>query len=214
MSISNIVSPLMSYVDRFVLGFAVSAQAIAYYATPQELVLRIGIIPTAIAAVLFPLFTSQAAGGIHDMKGHVRRYSLVILGLLLPFTVLLAVLAHPILRLWISPSFADQASVPLQIMSVAALCSGLAQVPFTMLQGRSRANVTAKLHLVELPIYIALLYVLVVHYGVVGAACAWLIRIAADMVALYILCLRDLRRSARAIETGDMPLDTSIIRTS
>ena len=190
MSVSNIVGPLMSYVDRFLLGFVVSAQAVAYYATPQELVMRIGIIPTAVAAVLFPLFTSESAGSRADLAGHVRRYSLIILLLLLPFTALLAVFAHRLLALWISPAFADQAAMPLQIMSVAALCSGLAQVPFTMLQGRARADLTAKLHLIELPLYIGLLYLLVLEYGVAGAAWAWLIRIAADMIAVYYLCLK------------------------
>lgn len=194
MSISNIVGPLMNYTDRFLLGFVASAQAVAYYATPQEMVLRIGIIPTAVAAVLFPLFTSQSnSAGASVMRANLRRYSLVILALLLPFTVLLALFAHPLLALWISPVFADNATVPLQIMSVAALCSGLAQIPFTMLQGRARADLTAKLHLVELPLYIGLLYILVLHYGPVGAALAWLARIGADMLALYWLCLRNLR---------------------
>lgn len=195
MSISNIISPLMSYVDRFVLGFVVSAQAIAYYATPQELVLRIGIIPTAVAAVLFPLFTSHAVNQKGGMTSHVRQYSFIIFSLLAPLALGLAFFAHPVLASWISREFADQAALPLRIMSLAALCSGLAQVPFTMLQGRSRADVTAKLHLVELPLYMGLLYVLVVAYGVVGAACAWLVRIAVDMIALYVLCIRDLRKS-------------------
>jgi len=198
-SVSNIVSPLMSYVDRFLLGLAVSAPAVAYYATPQELVLRVGIIPTAVAAVLFPMFASQALGA--DGKtvfGYLRRYSLVIFALLLPFALGLAAFAHPLLSLWIGPRFANEAAVPLQIMAVAALCSGLAQVPFTMLQGRGRADLTAKLHLVELPLYLALLYVLVLQGGVVGAAWAWLLRIAIDMLAMYYLCHKALGTASPA----------------
>lgn len=192
MSVSNIVSPLMSYLDRFILGIAVSAQAVAYYATPQELVLRLGIIPTAVVAVLFPLFTSQAAStSTRQLSRHVQRYSLAILGLMLPFTLVLVAFAHLLLARWISPSFADHATAPLQIMAVAALASGLAQVPFTMLQGRTRADLTAKLHLVELPVYVGLLYVLVLRYGPLGAAWAWLLRILIDMAALYYLCFRE-----------------------
>ena len=195
-SVSNIVGPLMSYVDRFLLAMLASAAAVAYYATPQELVLRIGIIPTSVAAVLFPIFAAQAAeSGARSLTGHVRRYSLAILALLLPFTIVLAAFAQPLLAAWISPEFAEQAALPLQIMAVAALCSGLAQVPFTMLQGRGRADLTAKLHLVELPLYLGLLYLLILQYGVVGAAWAWLIRIAADVIAMYYLCFRDLRAS-------------------
>jgi O-antigen/teichoic acid export membrane protein len=191
MSVSNIVSPLMNYVDRFLIGFAISAAAVAYYATPQELVLRIGIIPTAIAAVLFPMFAAQLADGSDgDWATPVRRYSLVILELLLPFTILLILLAGPFLRWWVSPDFAAQSTLVLQIMALSALFSGLAQVPFTLLQGRGRADVTAKLHLAELPIYLCVLYWLVTQYGVTGAAIAWMIRIGGDMAMMYLLCWR------------------------
>lgn len=192
MTVSNVVSPLMSYVDRFILGIAVSAGAVTYYATPQELVLRLGIIPTSVAAVLFPVFTTQSVTTqVEDLRHYVRRYSLVIAGLLLPFTLGLVLFARPLLALWISPEFAEQATLPLQIMAVAALFSGLAQVPFAMLQGRARADLTAKVHLIELPIYIAILYMLVLEMGAVGAAWAWLIRIACDMAIMYYVCFRE-----------------------
>jgi O-antigen/teichoic acid export membrane protein len=188
LSVSNVVSPLMNYVDRFLIAFAISASAVAYYATPQELVMRVGIIPTALASVLFPLFAAHTAGTGVSLFSYIKRYSLVVLAVMLPFTVILVLLAHPLLAAWITPGFADRASLPLQIMAIAALFSGLAQVPYTMLQGRARADLTAKLHLVELPAYLILLYVLLVNFGVVGAAAAWLIRIAVDMTGMYLLC--------------------------
>jgi O-antigen/teichoic acid export membrane protein len=198
-TVSNVVSPLMNYTDRLLLGLAVSAPAVAYYATPQELVLRIGIIPSAIAAVLFPIFASESVRlGAGHSGGRIWKYTFLIFVLLFPLTAALAVLAHPLLAIWISPEFAGEATAPLQIMAVAALCSGLAQVPFTMLQGRARADLTAKLHLIELPLYLGLLWFLILEYGIVGAALAWLIRIGADMVAMYCLCVRDLHASTRA----------------
>lgn len=143
------------------------------------------------------MFTSQAAStSPRELGRHVQRYSLAILGLVLPFTLVLIVFAHPLLARWISPYFADHATAPLQVMAVAALASGLAQVPFTMLQGRARADITGKLHLVELPGYVGLLYVLVLHYGPLGAAWAWLLRILIDMAALYYLCFREFRSRA------------------
>jgi O-antigen/teichoic acid export membrane protein len=194
-SVSNIIAPLMNYADRFALGVMLSATAVAYYATPQELILRIGIIPAAIAAVLFPLF---AAGGTRrdadrDTK-HLRRYSALIFVLLLPMVLFLAVLARPLLSWWISPAFAQNAAPIMQIMSIAALAGGLSQVPFAMLQGQGRADVTAKLHMIEFPIFLALLYVLIVNYGAVGAAWAWLVRIVGDFLALWIMCSRHIAR--------------------
>ena len=58
MTISNIVSPLMGYVDRFVIGFAISAAAVAFYTTPQEMVTKLWIIPGALTGILFPAFAN------------------------------------------------------------------------------------------------------------------------------------------------------------
>jgi O-antigen/teichoic acid export membrane protein len=186
LSVSNIISPLMNYIDRFLIGVTLSASAVAYYATPQELILRIGIIPGAVAAVLFPMFAaSRSNKDPLSQSRQVVRYSIIIGALIAPLTIILLLFAHPILSLWISDAFADNAASILQIFSIAALASGLAQVPFTMLQSKGRADVTAIVHVVECPLYIALLYYMMIEYGPVGAAWAWLIRIAGDMAVLY-----------------------------
>lgn len=200
MTVTNVVSPLMNYTDRFILGIAVSASAVAYYATPQELVLRTGVIPSAVTSALFPVFAAQTISpNPIDLARSMWRYSLVILVVLAPLTTGLIVFADPFLTLWISDEFAAQAGLPLQIMALAALFSGLAQVPFAMLQGRGRADQTAKLHLIQLPLYLALLWYLTVTFGVLGAALAWLVRIGSDMLAMFYLCLRDFRRTAQLL---------------
>lgn len=186
LSVSNIISPLMNYIDRFLIGVTLSASAVAYYATPQELILRIGIIPGAVAAVLFPMFAALSFNNDPlNQSRQVARYSLIIGALMAPLTIILLLFAHPILALWISNAFADNAAIILQIFAIAALASGLAQVPFTMLQSKGRADVTAIVHVVEFPLYIGLLYYMMVEYGPTGAAWAWLIRITADMIVLY-----------------------------
>lgn len=188
LSVSNVVAPLMNYIDRFILAFTISASAVAYYATPQELVMRVGIIPAALVAVLFPLFARQSTDDRASISSHIRRYSLAMLAVMLPLTVALILLARPALTAWISLEFAAQATMPLQIMAVAALFSALAQVPYTMLQGRARADLTAKFHLAQLPIYLLLLYAMIESFGIVGAAIAWLVRIAIDMIGMHLLC--------------------------
>lgn len=191
LSVSNVVSPLMNYIDRFLVGISVSATAVAYYATPQELILRVGFIPGAIAAVLFPTFAVLGTTG--DASGQsslVVRYSLIMGLVMAPLTLLLFFFAHPILAWWISLKFANNASTILQICSVAAFVSGLAQIPYTMLQSKGRADITAVTHVIEFPIYIGLLFILVTISGPVGAAWAWLIRISGDMLAMYWLNAR------------------------
>lgn len=185
LSISSLVSPLMNYIDRFLLAALVSTAAVTYYVTPQELILRVGIIPAAASAVFFPVFATLTHKS--EMAESLRNYTLLIGGVMAPVSVIVAAFAHPILALWINSEFANTAAPVLQILAIAAFFSGIAQVPYTMLQAQVRADLTAKLHLVELPIYVALIFFFVAIFGMVGAAIAWLLRIVFDMFLLYIL---------------------------
>lgn len=188
---SNVAAPLMNYVDRFILGFVVSSAAVAYYVTPQELLLRVGIIPSALATALFPMFARESARKDSDRdRSRVRNYSVFVAVLMLPFSAILFLFAEPILSIWIDPRFAAQAGPILKIMAIAALINGIAQIPYTMLQGMGRADLTGKLHIVELPAYIVLLCLMAYQFGAIGAALAWLVRIVADAAALWILSER------------------------
>lgn len=188
MSVSNVISPLLSYVDRFVVGFTVSTAAVAYYATPQEIILRLGVLPGAVAAALFPFFAARAASGDGSNNADdVKRYSLLMLVATAPVALFLSIWSKPLLAWWIDPAFAETSAQVLSVMAFAFAASAVAQVPFAMLQGRGRADITAKLHLVEFPIYVGLLYVLTSLFGPIGAAWAWSARIAGDMIVLYVL---------------------------
>ena len=53
----------------------------------------------------------------------------------------------------------------------------------------------------ELPLYLALLWVLVAHSGIVGAAIAWTIRVSADCVALIWLSRRFMEPGHAAVRS-------------
>jgi O-antigen/teichoic acid export membrane protein len=59
MTVSNIIGPLMVYLDRFVIGAVISVTAVAYYATPYEIVTKLWIISGALVATLFPTFAAH-----------------------------------------------------------------------------------------------------------------------------------------------------------
>jgi O-antigen/teichoic acid export membrane protein len=75
----------------------------------------------------------------------------------------------------------------LQILSLGVLANGLAAIPFALIQGTGRADITGKLHLLELPFYLAAVWYLTVHYGIAGTAVAWLLRVVADCILLFLL---------------------------
>lgn len=188
MTVSNIISPFMGYVDRFVIGAIVSASAVAYYATPHELVTKLWILPGALTAVLFPTFAAQIAKSDKKTWDLFRKAVYWIFAALLPVSVGLTLFAHDLLTLWIDAEFASQSAVLLQIFAVGILINCLAHVPFTLIQSAGVPRLVALIHAAELPFFLAILWWFTSAYGIVGAAIAWLLRMAVDTVLMFVFC--------------------------
>jgi O-antigen/teichoic acid export membrane protein len=94
------------------------------------------------------------------------------------------------LALWFGHDFAEQAYVIAQILTIGSFVNCLALNPYTYLQAIGRPDVTAKIHLVELPLYLVLLWVLTTRWGVTGVAIAWSCRMALDLSILLVATSR------------------------
>ncbi|OZA76463.1 flippase, partial [Polynucleobacter sp. 39-46-10] len=199
LTVSNIVSPFMGYVDRFVIGAIVSASAVAYYATPQELVTKLWIVPGALTAVLFPAFATQMARRDEQTWVLFGKAVYWLFMALLPLTVALSLFAHDLLVLWINSAFADQSTGLMRVFAIGILINCLAHVPFTLIQSAGAARLTALAHLIELPLFLGALWWLTSVHGILGAAIAWLLRMTLDAFLMFILCSPLLGRSVKSI---------------
>ena len=190
MTVSNVVGPVMVYLDRLLIGSRVSLAAVTFYATPWELVTKLLIVPSAVAQVLFPALTGALTADparAQRLFGHGLRA----LGLVLfPPTLVVVALAPELLHLWLGPSFANESATVMRLLAVGVFLNGLAQVPFAMVQSAGRADLTGRLHLIELPLYVALLVGLLQWGGLPGAALAWTLRAGIDAVILVALAER------------------------
>jgi O-antigen/teichoic acid export membrane protein len=197
LTLSNVVSPFMGYVDRFVIGAAVSAAAVAYYATPQEIVTKLWIIPGALTAVLFPAFAAQVAKQDGSSWRLYDRAVAALFVVLLPITVGLALFAGELLQAWLGPAFARESTLILQVFALGILINCLAHVPLTWLHGAGHFRAPALLHCFELPLFLLALWGLSSRWGLLGASLAWLLRMSADAALLFWLVRRERRAQAR-----------------
>jgi len=190
MTVSNIVGPLMVYADRFLIGAVVSMTAVAYYVTPYEVVTRLWIIPGALMGVLFPAFAA-ALGQDRARAARLfdRSVNYIFLSLF-PVVLIIVTLAREGLTLWLGSEFAGNSSLVLQLLAAGVFINSLAHVPFGLIQSAGRPDLTAKLHLIELPLYLLILWWLVGAYGIVGAAMAWVLRVAVDTLLLFVMAHR------------------------
>lgn len=198
-SISNFISPLMLYLDRFVVGAIVSVAAVAFYAVPYDVSTRFLVIPTAIAGVLFPAFaTSFTSESARTTQLYTRGVKVVLLTFF-PIGLMAVAFASDGLRLWLGPGFAHSSTRVLQLLAVGVFCNGLAQIPFALIQGIGRADVSAKLHVVEAAFYVPVMILLIHRFGINGAAIAWTTRSAVDMTALLALGFVHLNVEPRSV---------------
>jgi O-antigen/teichoic acid export membrane protein len=186
MTVSNILSPLMSSADRFFISAMISASVVAYYTAPYEMVTRLmAMMALAVATSLFPAFARAA--DVADARALLVRGLRLITTTFVPVIVLVIALAPTILRLWLGSAFARESSTVLRILAVGILMNGFAQAPFAMIQARGRADLTAKIHLAELPFYVTSVLYLIRVRGIEGAAIAWTLRVSVEAVVLFVV---------------------------
>lgn len=190
MTVSNVVSPLMSYLDRFLIGAILPLEAVAHYVTPYELVTKLLVLPQAIVVAAFPAFATTFVLDPRRTAVIFERTLRVVLLLMFPMLLTVVLFAREGLTLWVGAEVAAQSTPVLQWLAVGVFINAMAQAPLVVLQSTGRPDQTAKLHLVELPIYLASLWWLAHRYGIAGVAMAWSGRAAIDAVALLMLASR------------------------
>ncbi len=185
MTVSNIIAPIIVYVDRFLIGALLSIAAVTYYTAPFDTINRLLIVPGALAGVLFPAF---AVSLMQDpqrtvlLLGRGVKYVFLVA---FPTVLLIVAFAPEGLRLWLGPAFAANSSAVTRWLAAGIFINCLAQMPFSLVQGVGRPDVTAKVHLVQLPLYLLALWWLVKIDGIEGAAIAWVLRVGIEAVVLF-----------------------------
>lgn len=194
-AVSNVIGPMLSYLDRLLLGVLVPMRSVAIYATPYDVVSKSMMIPAAIMATLFPLASGLERGSVQAqrMLGSSVR---VLFVLMVPVIFLFVVLARPGLELWLGPEIAEQGATVMQILAVGVLFNALAQGPAMLIQAAGEPRWMAKLHLIELPLFIAILWLLTSRFGIVGTAVAACLRNAIDAAVVFWLAYRRVSFSA------------------
>lgn len=201
LTISSVISPIMVYLDRFLIGALLTMSAVAYYVTPYELVTRLWVIPASLLPVLFPTFSAYAVERVDKLRVlHDRAVKYIFL-LVAPAIISIIVMAHPILELWVGREFATLSTPVLQVLALGVLINSMAQVPSSAIQAAGRPDLTAKLHLAEFPLYLMCLWILIKPLGIVGVALAWTIRIGMDTSLLFWLARRLFPAQTRFLAT-------------
>ncbi|OGI02820.1 MAG: hypothetical protein A2Y25_03250 [Candidatus Melainabacteria bacterium GWF2_37_15] len=194
-TVSNVISPIMGTLDRFFISALLSATVVAFYTTPQNVIFQLEIIPAAILGVMFPAFSVEYQKNRERAKRLYYR-SIKYMALLLFFPALFIIIfAKPGLALWINEEFAGKSYKIAQMLAIGMFIYCVNHTSVSLIQSTGRSDITAKIHLFELPIYLGALVYFIKTFGLIGATFAWLLRVSIDSVLLHFWTRRLLRSS-------------------
>lgn len=159
-TISSILGPLVSQLDRYFIGAFISVKAVTFYSTPLEILSKTMIIPSTVVTVLFPAFSTLNESSITRRDQLFLQGNRAVLILLFPLLLILSSIAPVGLNVWLGENFATKSAFIAHIFCIIYFIRGGSYVPATFLHGVNRPDLTAKFHLAEVVLFIlALKYV-------------------------------------------------------
>jgi O-antigen/teichoic acid export membrane protein len=197
LSVSAVVSPVLVQADRFVIGAVLSAAAVSTYAVPFDLIAQLLILVTAVSTVVFPSITHQLQVDAVSARAQFDRWLLVVAGMMAGVVALVAWWLPVVLDLWLGAALPAESATVGRWLCLGVWINAIGSMYFAWLHAQGRFRATALLHLVELPLYLALLLLLLQQFGVTGAAIAWVLRVGLDSAALTWLARRRPRAEPR-----------------
>jgi O-antigen/teichoic acid export membrane protein len=183
--VSNAISPVLVYFDRFALGAISGIAAVGFYTAPYEGVTRLLLVAVSLAASLLPALTSLETIGDRQRSNElVSSSARTLMVVMAPPLALVFAFAPALLHVWLGSAYAAASSTALRVVAIGVFANALAQLPFVTLYASNRPDLPAKFHIIELVIHVPLTILLVRQFGIVGAAAAWTSRVILDLCLL------------------------------
>lgn len=189
-TVSSIVGPLLTTLDRVFIGIVVGARAVTYYAVPFNMATRVTIVPGSLSKALFPRFSAQHA----DVAGQLLfRATRLLLVVMLPLILVGFWMMEPFLSVWMGKVFASRSAPTGQWLVVGLWLNVCAYPAFESIPARGRPDLVAKLQLAQVGPYLPCLWFALERFGVAGGAAVWAVRNTVDAAALIWLAGTDAR---------------------
>jgi O-antigen/teichoic acid export membrane protein len=191
-SVTRLAQPLLETADRLMIGHALGPQAVTYYQVPFNLAARVRVFPSVIVRTLFPRLSALDAASAAALSSSAIRG---LAAALTPMMVFGIFIMHPFLSLWVGQEFASRAASVGETILVGIWLNSIASIAACHLQATGKPGIVARFQAYEMLPFFALLWWMLQHFGVLGAALAWSARSLLDGVLLLHAARLDARHA-------------------
>ena len=158
-------------IDRLLIAAMVSAAAVTYYQVayvPILMGLRLGAVFQNVTLPMASEFHGRDQG--ERLRVLYLRGSKLAFIMALTFGIPLFVFSHPILKLWMGPTFAEQGTLTLRILAIWSVEMTLSTMAFSIVLGITRPWLQTTFQIGLTILSIPVFFLLIPRLGIVGAA--------------------------------------------
>lgn len=157
---------IASTLDRVLVGALLGARFVTYYATPQNLITRLNLLPVAMVRTLFPRLSAVSRA---DADAIARSALAFLNGAFTPCLIVAMFALKPFLQLWLGPTVAAAAPVAC-VLILAVWLGGQAGILGILIQAQTRPASIAVVSWAQLPVFAGALWCGIHWFGIMGAA--------------------------------------------
>lgn len=186
-----IAAALLMNGEKALVAASISTTALGYYSVAYSLSQVVTVASQSLIQSLIPAFSQ-----LQSPELRVERNKLFSRGVRVSFMVvtpgifMFALLARPFLQVWVGADFATNSVAPLYVLLVGLSLNIFAFIPYAAIISAGRTDVSNKIYWIEILPHFALVWVLTMKFGIVGAAAAWTLRAVADFVVQFVVAKR------------------------
>jgi O-antigen/teichoic acid export membrane protein len=188
---AGLAATLLVNAEKGILTKIVSVESLAYYSVAYTLASTLTFFPVALMQSLLPAF-SQLQGEkkrieLNTLYERGIRMNLIWVA---PAIVSLSLISRPFFSIWAGEEFGRQSTAPFHILLIGLTFTIVGAFPYTAILASGRSDALATLYWIELLIHLAVASLLILNFGIIGAAVSWSIRAVLDTVAMFFLAKR------------------------
>jgi O-antigen/teichoic acid export membrane protein len=186
-TLSNMLTPLLLYADRFLIAALLPLTAVAYYATPFDLVTRFTILPMAVTGSFFPAVAASYLTLPERTRALLRQTAAAVAVCCFAACLVTITGAPELLNLWLGPDFAAESGTILRLLAFGIFFGCIGLLVDALLDGTGRPDIGAKLVVLQALVFIPVSAVGILVLGIEGAALGFALRSVAGCVARVLL---------------------------
>ena len=192
-TVTSILTPVLDFSDRLIVGAVRGASTVTAYSIPYNLTARMTIIPLNVVRVAFPRFSGVSA---QESRRMAVTAVAAVAAVTTPAAVFGSIVSGPFFNWWLGGEgdIARESAPVAAILFAGFWVNGMGYVPSALLQAQGRPDVPARFHTIEAVPFLLVLAVGVALGGAIGGAIAWSCRALVDALLLMIVSSLGWRR--------------------